>query len=214
MFVDRKQAGHELARHLNSLRGESPVVLALPRGGVPIGEEVAQSLAAPLDVVNVRKLGAPSNPEFAFGAVGEGNAVVLDEPTISALGISDQVRDRLITEAATEIESRIDAFRGGRDLTDVRGRTVIVVDDGLATGATAAAAVAVVKHLGASKVIVAVPTGSQQAVERLSEICDSVICLETPEYFGSVGAQYESFPQVSEAEVAQALRSRAYEIRR
>ena len=206
MFTDRRDAGRKLAQALSSYAGLDALVLALPRGGVPVAQEVAREIGSAMDVLIVRKLGAPTNPEFAFGAVGEGGAVVLDEPTIAALGISDQVRDRLITEAATEIEHRVDVFRGGRDLTEVSGRTVIVVDDGLATGATAAAAVAVLRHLDAEKIVLAIPTGSAQAVQRLSSLADEVVCLETPRDFGSVGAQYESFPQVSETEVLESMR--------
>jgi len=206
VFTDRRDAGRKLAQALSSYAGLDALVLALPRGGVPVAQEVAREIGSAMDVLIVRKLGAPTNPEFAFGAVGEGGAVVLDEPTIAALGISDQVRDRLITEAATEIEHRVDVFRGGRDLTEVSGRTVIVVDDGLATGATAAAAVAVLRHLDAEKIVLAIPTASAQAVQRLSSLADEVVCLETPRDFGSVGAQYESFPQISETEVLESMR--------
>ncbi|HEV8023989.1 MAG TPA: phosphoribosyltransferase family protein [Candidatus Nanopelagicales bacterium] len=205
MFTDRSDAGRRLAQSLTRYSEEDPLVLALPRGGVPLGREVAAALNAPLDVVNVRKLGAPSNPEFAFGAVGEGGAVVVDEPTMSALGISPRIRDQLIAQANAEIQSRVTAFRAGRDLVDVTERTVLVVDDGLATGSTAAAAVMVLRHLGAARIIFAVPTGSRSAVERLRQLCDEVVCLEIPDDFGSVGAQYESFPQVTESEVLTAL---------
>lgn len=205
MFTDRRDAGRRLAQSLTRYSEEDPLVLALPRGGVPLGHEVAAALNAPLDVVNVRKLGAPSNPEFAFGAVGEGGAVVVDEPTMSALGISPRICDQLIAQANAEIQSRVTAFRSGRDLVDVTERTVLVVDDGLATGSTAAAAVMVLRHLGAARIVLAVPTGSRSAVERLRRLCDEVVCLEIPDDFGSVGAQYESFPQVTESEVLTAL---------
>jgi len=206
MFTDRREAGERLAVELQANTHEHPIVLALPRGGVPVGAEVARALNAPLDVVNVRKLGAPTNPEFAFGAVGEGGVVIVDDPTITALGISERVRDRLIAEANSEIETRVHTLRGGRELTDVTGRTVIVVDDGLATGATAAAAIAVLRQLGAKRIVLAVPTGSRQAVHRLTALCDAVVCLDIPEDFGSVGSQYESFPQVTEREVLESLR--------
>ena len=205
MFSDREQAGAALARALSDFAGERPVVLALPRGGLPVAREIARELRGPLDVLIVRKLGAPENPEFAFGAVGEGGVVVLDHGTIAGLGLSDVVRDRLITEATVEVERRMDLYRHGRALTDVAGRAVIIVDDGLATGATADAAVRVVRALGASRVILAVPTGSRQAVGRLKAICDEVVCLETPDWFGSVGGQYQEFPQVTDAEVAELL---------
>lgn len=205
MFTDRRQAGQELAHALSSKADTTPVVLALPRGGLPIAREVALELAAPLDVLIVRKLGAPMNPEFAIGAVGEGNVAVLDQVSIAALGVSDVMRDRLITDAMSEIERRIALYRHGRALTDVAGRNVIIVDDGLATGATAEAAVRVVRALGADRVTLAVPTGSHQAVDRLTPLCDEVVCLEIPEYFASVGGQYESFPQVPDDEVAAML---------
>ena len=210
MFSDRRQAGERLATALVKKAADRPIVLALPRGGVPVAAEVAKALGAPLDILNVRKLGAPTNPEFAFGAVGEGGAVVIDDATVRYPGISDQVRDRLITEALTDIDSRILTLRGGRELIDVTGRTVIVVDDGLATGATAEAAIAVVRHLGAASVVLAVPTGSQQAVDRLEALSDELVCLEIPAQFGSVGAQYESFPQVSQDEVLGILREREH----
>jgi len=210
MFSDRRQAGERLATALVKKAADRPIVLALPRGGVPVAAEVSRALGAPLDILNVRKLGAPTNPEFAFGAVGEGGAVVIDDATVRYLGISDQVRDRLITEALTDIDSRILTLRGGRELIDVTGRTVIVVDDGLATGATAEAAIAVVRHLGAASVVLAVPTGSQQAVDRLEALSDELVCLEIPAQFGSVGAQYESFPQVSQDEVLGILREREH----
>lgn len=205
MFTDRRQAGQQLALALSSQAEASPVILALPRGGLPIGREVARELAAPLDVLIVRKLGAPTNPEFAIGAVGEGNVTVLDHASIAALGVSEVMRDRLITDATTEIERRIAMYRHGRDLIDVSGRTVIVVDDGLATGATAEAAVRVIRALGAHRVVLAIPTGSKQAIDRLSPLCDEIVCLEVPDYFGSVGGQYESFPQVPDNDVAAML---------
>lgn len=207
MFATRQEAGRQLAHALERFAEPTPVVLALPRGGLPIGRVVADELSAPLDVLIVRKLGAPQNPEFAFGAVGEGGIVVLDDRSIAGLGLSDVIRDRVITEALSEVDRRVDTYRRGRPLMDVKGTSVIIVDDGLATGATAEAAVRVVKALGAGHVVLAVPTGSPQAVDRLSSICDEVVCLEIPEWFGSVGSQYESFPQVSDDEVVAMLRA-------
>lgn len=205
MFTDRDHAGRELARALQPWASAHPVVVALPRGGVPLGRHVADALHAPLDVLIVRKLGVPTNPEFAFGALGEFGALVEDEATISAIGISKEQRASVITRAQEEIDRRVMAYRGGRPLTSVSGRTVIVIDDGLATGATAAAAVAVVRHLGATRVVLGVPTGSRQAVDRLASISDDVVCVDIPTRFSSVGAQYEHFPQVTDSEVVDAL---------
>ena len=205
MFIDRRHAGQELGRALHRYSGTDPIVLALPRGGVPIGREVASALDAELDVLIVRKLGAPNNPEFAIGAVGEGGAVVLDEQTVVSMHMDDATLERIVTEARREIDRRVDAYRRGRSLPSLAGRTVIIVDDGLATGSSAAAAVEVIKSLGAEHIVLAVPTGSHQAVTLLRDRCDEVVCLEEPPWFGSVGAQYESFPQVSDAEVTALL---------
>jgi putative phosphoribosyl transferase len=209
MFIDRRHAGQELGRALHRYSGTDPIVLALPRGGVPIGREIASALDAELDVLIVRKLGAPNNPEFAIGAVGEGGAVVLDEQTVVSMHMDDATLERIVTEARREIDRRVDAYRRGRSLPSLAGRTVIIVDDGLATGSSAAAAVEVIKSLGAEHIVLAVPTGSHQAVTLLRDRCDEVVCLEEPPWFGSVGAQYESFPQVSDEEVLALLRGDA-----
>lgn len=205
MFSTRQQAGIELARALMRFALPVPVVLALARGGLPVGRVIANQLSAPLDVLIIRKLGAPHNPEFAFGAVGEGGVLILDDASMAGLGLSDVARDRVITEAMTEVDRRVDTYRHGRALMDVQDKTVIIVDDGLATGATAEAAIRVVQEMGASYVVLAVPTGSRQAVERLAAIAHEVVCLEIPEWFGSVGSQYESFPQVTDDEVVALL---------
>ena len=207
MFTDRIHAGRELARSLARFRGSQPLVLALPRGGVPIGQEVASALDSDLDVLVVRKLGAPTNPEFAFGAVGEGGTVILDEQSVSSLHLDDATLQRIVDASRQEIDRRVDVYRRGRALPSLEGRTVIIVDDGLATGSTAAAAVEVVRSLGAAHIVLAVPTGSHQAVTLLRDRCDEVVCLEEPPWFGSVGAQYESFPQVSDTEVIALLSS-------
>jgi len=209
MFTDRRHAGQELGHALHRYAGTNPIVLALPRGGVPIGREIASALDAELDVLIIRKLGAPNNPEFAIGAVGEGGAVVLDEQTVVSMHMDDATLERIVTETRREIDRRVDAYRRGRSLPSLAGRTVIILDDGLATGSTAAAAVEVIKSLGAEHIVLAVPTGSHQAVTLLRDRCDEVICLEEPPWFGSVGAQYESFPQVSDEEVLALLRGDA-----
>lgn len=205
MFTDRAQAGWELARALARRHWDNPLVLALPRGGVPIGRAVADAFGADLDVLIVRKLGVPTNPEFAFGAIGEGGVVVVDQPVVAEFGLGRRDIEAVSREESREINRRIQAYRAGRPLTSVAGRTAIVVDDGLATGATAEAAARVLRQLGAATIVVAAPTGSQQAVRRLESLCDGVVCLEIPAYFGSVGAQYEVFAQVSDGEVLQCL---------
>ena len=205
MFVDRTHAGETLAEALQRQATGDPIVLALPRGGLPVAEPIARALGATLDVLIVRKLGAPTNPEFAFGAVGEGGAVVIDDQTVSDLHLDDATRDRIISDALIEIQRRVDSYRGGRELPILTGRTVIIVDDGLATGSTAAAGVAVVRAQGAEHIVLAVPTGSHQAVAAMRSRCDEVVCLEEPDWFGSVGSQYESFPQISDNEVIATL---------
>lgn len=199
--MDREDAARKLASALLLMDVADPIVLALPRGGVPIGAVVAQTLGAPLDLLIVRKLGAPNNPEFAFGALGEGDVLVLDEPSINAWGITTAMRDQVIAEADREIQRRVERYRGGRSIRALRNHAAIIVDDGLATGATAEAAVRVARKMGATPILLAVPTGSREAVDRLSPLCDHVLCLEIPEWFGSVGAQYHVFPQVTDDEV-------------
>lgn len=205
-YVDRRDAGQQLAVALLEHGPQHPVVLGLPRGGVPVAHEVALALGADLDVLVVRKIGAPGNPEFAIGAIGEDGTVVLTSDDLGLLGISpEQVRVGAQREQA-EITRRVQRYRDGRPMASVADRVVVLVDDGLATGSTAAAAVAVLRHLGARHVIVAVPTGAAPAVERLQALADEVICLDIPEDFSSVGEHYLDFRQVSDAEVLALLR--------
>ncbi len=213
MFRDRRDAGRQLGRELLHYSSANPVILGLPRGGVPVADEVAQALGAPLDVVIVRKLGSPTNPEFGFGAVGEGGALVTDEATRRELGVSDAELRRIAGRERAEIDRQIALYRESRPMIDVAGRTVIVVDDGLATGATASAAIAVLRHLGAGRIVLAVPTGAAEAVELLRGRADEVICLQVPEWFRAVGTQYEDFGQTTDREVIEILREIAIEIR-
>ena len=205
MFRDRVDAGRRLARVLAPMRSAHPVVIALPRGGVPVAAQVATALAAPLDVLIVRKLGAPSNPEFAIGALGEGGARIVHEQACAAAGVSGAALDALVAREEQEIARRIRTYRKGRPMTPVRDRVVVLVDDGLATGATAAAGIAVLRQLGAARIVLAVPTGSSEAVRDLGLLADEVVCLDQPEWFGSVGAQYERFDQTDDAEVVDLL---------
>ena len=208
VFHDRRDAGRQLGRALRDYERANPLVLGLPRVGVPVADEVAIALHAPLDVVIVRKLGSPMNPECGFGAVGEGGALVTDEGARREVGVGDEEYRRIIGRERAEIERRIALYRENRPMLDVTGRTVIVVDDGLATGSTASAAISVLRHLGARRIVLAGPTGSAQAVELLRSRADEVLCLQTPEWFRAVGAQYEDFAQTTDHEVIEILRQR------
>ncbi|MGB2567780.1 phosphoribosyltransferase [Micromonospora citrea] len=203
-YRDREDAGRQLAERLTGLVGQPDVVvLGLVRGGVPVARVVADRIGAPLDVLVVRKLGMPFAPEVAFGALGPGGVRVLNDPVAAQLG-PDDVADVQRREQA-ELERREARYRAGRPPLDLTGRTAVIVDDGLATGATARAAVQVARHLGAGRVVVAVPVGSQEAYEMLAAEADQVICAQRPPGFGAVGAYYDDFHEVSDDEVSEAL---------
>lgn len=206
MFSTRRAAGQELGTELALLGLKEPVVLALPRGGVPVGYEVARALGAPLDVLVVRKVGAPGQPELAMGAVGRG-VTVTDSEAQTLLGIPQQLFDAAAARERREVERRERSFRGGRPPLALQGRTAILVDDGLATGSTMLAAVRVAGRLGAREVIVAVPVASRQAIARLEAEADRVLCLLVPEPFAAVGYWYEDFTQTDDAEVRRLLDS-------
>jgi predicted phosphoribosyltransferase len=207
IYRDRAQAGAALADRLTALIGQPDViVLGLVRGGVPVAAAVAERLGAPLDVLVVRKLGVPQAPEVAFGAVGPGGVQVLNESPGLRLD-PDQVAEVVRRETA-ELERRERLYRAGRPPLDLKGRTAVIVDDGLATGATARAAVAVARQLGARRVIVAVPVGSEDAYEALAAEADEVVCLQRPPDFGAVSRYYEDFHEVSDEEVAATLATR------
>lgn len=205
MFQDRADAGRRLARRLTAYDHPHPLVLGLPRGGVPVAVEVATALGADLDVLVVRKLGAPGNPEFAMGAIGEDDAVVIDHATRRQLHVSEEQVAHTIERERQEIDRRVGAYRGGSRRLGLAARNVIIVDDGLATGSTAAAAVRVARHMGAAHVTVAVPVGSTEAVERIAAMADDIVCLETPEPFRAVGQHYARFDQVADDEVVRLL---------
>lgn len=205
-FHDRRDAGQALARALAAWRGEPGLlVLALPRGGVPVAAEVAGALDAPLDVLVVRKVGWPAQPEVALAAIASGGAMVTNPQVLAVAGIDPDELEALAAQERRELERRERAYRSGRGPLDVAGKAVLVVDDGLATGATMLAALAALRTLGAGKLAVAVPVGSPEAVRRCGEMADEVTCLLTPRDFGAVGVYYERFPQVADDEVRHLL---------
>ncbi|MGH9085192.1 MAG: phosphoribosyltransferase family protein [Acidimicrobiales bacterium] len=203
-FVDRVEAGRRLGARLASLRGDV-VVLALPRGGVPVGAEVARALDAPLDVILVRKLGVPAQPEVAMGAIGEGGIAVANEDVIHAARITGAQWAAIARRESAELDRRAQRFRGDRPRVPLTGRTVVLVDDGMATGATALAACHVVRALGAARVVLAVPVASPSAIDALRSATDEIVCLETPARFRAVGEWYERFSQTTDDEVVAIL---------
>lgn len=205
-FQDRREAGRVLARDLDRYRGRPDLlVLGLARGGVPIGWEVAAHLRAPLDVCLVRKLGVPQHPELAMGAVATGGGVVLNDGLLHSLGIGeDEVRDAIDRETA-ELHRREQAYRGGREALDLRGLTVVLVDDGIATGASMIAAVRSVRQAGAAQVVVAVPVGPSSVCRELRQEADDVVCSTMPPDFHAVGQVFADFHQVDDDEVRAAL---------
>ena len=204
-FRDRRDAGRRLAEQLDELGSERPVVVALPRGGVPVAAEIAGRLRAPLEILAVRKLGAPGNPELAVGAVAEDETGVFDPDTAARLGMTQSMLDETVARESRELRRRVARYRGGRSPIDVRGRTVIVVDDGLATGLTDLAAVRALRKRRAAQIIVAVPVGSEQAVALLSDEADRVICLTVPKPLLGVGMWYRDFAAVSDEAVVELL---------
>jgi putative phosphoribosyl transferase len=205
VFEDRRHAGRELAGRLLPLAVEHPVVLAVPRGGVPVAFEVAHSLRAPLDVLTVRKLGAPRNLELAVGAVAEDGTAVLNVEMVRSVGITRSQLDRTIERETRELRRRMERFRGGWEPLDVGGRTVILVDDGLATGLTDLAAARAIRGRQAGRIVVAVPVGSGEALSMLAQEVDEVVCLTTPRELFSVGQWYEDFSAVSDEQVLSLL---------
>jgi putative phosphoribosyl transferase len=201
-FIDRREAGRELARHLTDYHQRSDVVvLALPRGGVPVAYEVATALDAPLDVFVVRKVGLPGHREFAIGALATGGVLILDEELLRTYRIPRDAIDAVVREEQQELERRERAYRAGEQGVSVAGRVVILVDDGLATGSTMKAAVRAVRQLGPSRVVVAAPVGAADSCRELESVADAVVCARTPQPFRAVGLWYHRFDQTSDDEV-------------
>jgi predicted phosphoribosyltransferase len=202
LFRDRADAGRALAERLAHYRGRQDLrVLGLPRGGIPVAAEVASSLGAPLDVFVVRKLGVPGHEELAMGAIATGGVRILNRDVVSSLGIAPATIDRVAVAEQAELERRETAYRGGRPPADVAGATVILVDDGLATGSTMRAAVAAIREQRPERVVVAVPVAAPQTRDEFAREVDEIVCVATPDPFLAVGRFYDDFSQTTDAEV-------------
>lgn len=204
-YRDRRDAGEVLANELTSYRGQDLVVLGLARGGVPVGWQVAHSLRAPLDVFLVRKLGVPQWEELAMGALASGGGVVINDSLVRSLGIGDDAIQAAIARETEELNRRERAYRGDRPPLDVAGKTVILVDDGIATGASMLAAVRAVRGMGPARIVVAVPVGSPSACRELAREADDVVCASMPPGFEAVGQVFADFHQVTDEEVRELL---------
>ena len=215
MFSNREDAGRQIAAELLKQSYEDPVVFALPRGGVPVAAEVAEALGAPLDLILVRKIGAPRNPEVALAAIVEGDPPerVLNEEVMRLSGADEAYLERETERQSAEMQRRRERYLGTRDRTDITGKTAIVVDDGLATGATMKAALIALKRWGAARVIVAVPVAPASEIPALRELAHEVICLVADPHFRGVGGAYADFHQLSDEETVGYLR-RAWTVTR
>lgn len=206
-FADRRDAGHRLAVQLLPLAEQKPVVVALPRGGVPVAAEISAALAAPLEIFAVRKLGAPHNPEYGIGAIAEDGTRLLDPEALAVLGIDGGVLEQIVAREAAEVRRRVAAYRGNRSPLPLAGRTVIVVDDGVATGVTDTTALRALRHQGPRRLILAVPVCAADSVARLEDEADELVCLNAPPLLYGIGHWYRDFSQVSDREVLAALAS-------
>jgi predicted phosphoribosyltransferase len=204
-FHDRQDAGRRLAPLVVALQLHQPLVLALPRGGVPVAAEVARSLHAPFDVLVARKIGAPHQPELGIGAVAEGGGIVIDDAAVRAMGITSTELTVLADAALDELHRRVRAYRGERALPSFAGRAVVVVDDGIATGVTAEAALRAVRRSGPARLVLAVPVCPPDSASRLRSVADEVVSVVTTRQLGSVGHWYEDFTQTTDAEVSRLL---------
>jgi putative phosphoribosyl transferase len=205
VFLDRVDAGKRLAATLKDFSAKNGVVLAIPRGGVVVGYEIAKALNLPLDVVIPRKIGAPENPELAIGAVAEDETAILDNQLIKYLGVSQEYLHIEIEHQKQEIKRRLKLYRQDVSYPNLKGLDVIVVDDGIATGSTMKATLASVKNRGANSITVAIPVGPPSTIAELQKMADRVVCLYTPEYFQAIGEFYNDFSQTSDEEVTKLL---------
>lgn len=206
-YADRTAAGRTLCASLIHLRDADAVVLALPRGGVPVGLEVARAFRAPFDILLVRKLGLPSQPELAMGAIGEGGTRVMNDDVVRHARIAPPTLRRVEADERRELERRGRVLRGGRPRIDLHGRTVVLVDDGMATGATVAVACHSVRAEGARRIVVAVPVSCPEAMQRVNVVADEVVCPWVPDDLGGVGGAYDDFHQLADDEVRDMLAS-------
>lgn len=208
LFQDREDAGRQLARALVKYKSRHPVILALPRGGVPVAAEVAERLGAPLDLVLVRKIGAPMQPELAMGAVvdGEKPVIVRNQDVIDLTGVNEETFDAICAEELSEIDRRRERYLGDRARSDVKGQVAIIVDDGIATGATTLAAIRALQKREPKELVLAVPVAPLETLQRLHAEVDAIVCLDTPRDFAAIGYYYRDFSQVSDDEVIAILK--------
>jgi len=205
IFKDRADAGRRLAGSLARYRNEGPTILALPRGGVPVGYEISRSLGAPLDVIVARKLGAPDQPELGIGAVAPDGVRILNTAAVRAIGISKDYLDKITRKETAEMKRRLRHFRGDRPELEIRGRTAILVDDGLATGVTARAAIETLRRRNPKRVVLAVPICAAPTAAWIRNEVDDLVSLKTPPELGAIGLWYRNFDQTSDAEVVRLL---------
>lgn len=201
-FKDRRDAGKKLALALSHFSGKKEIIImALPRGGVPVAHEISQKLHLPMDIFPVRKLGVPGYEELAMGALALGNRYYINEDITSSLGISSKTIESIISKEGMELSRRNQLYRHGAPLPIIEGETVIIVDDGIATGATMRVAIETLRHAGARYIVIAAPVGSEDSCLALGQLADEIICLEKPSSFSSVGEWYQTFDQVTDEEV-------------
>lgn len=206
VFENREEAGKRLATELTQYSDKQPIIIGLPRGGIPLGFEIAEILHAPLEVLVARKIGHPYNPEFGIGAIAEGNVRVLDKPIVNLLEISKKELDNVTNIEKEELKRRVALYRNNKPLPALKNRTVILVDDGLATGVTARAAISSIKKRKPKQLIFASPVCAYDTARELEHLVDKVICVTTPVDFAAVGLWYRSFEQVSDEEVVELLK--------